>query len=263
MVEILVTNDDGIDAPGIAAMHEILSDIGDVVAVAPQTNHSGIGRLLSYGSSVESVNEYERYQLEYTEHELGYCVRGTPCDCVIVGLNAVEMEPDIVISGCNSGANCGDIASFRSGTVAAAVEAAHLGTPSMAVSVEKPAGAPTRRDFVRAAELTEDLIEFAFDTDLFADIDYLNVNVPQAARDDMAVEITTPVPFYEMDADVNEKQFTVRNIRYQQVMDRTLEAPEGTDLRAIMRGNLSLSPLQLPNVACNPGCLSEFNITTQ
>jgi 5'-nucleotidase len=261
MLDILITNDDGIDAPGIGVMHEMLSEIGNVVAVAPQTNHSGIGRILSYGSSIGGVNEYETYQLEYDEHELGYAVSGTPCDCVIVGLNAIDIDPDIVISGCNPGANCGDIMSFRSGTVSAAVEAAHLGTSSMAVSVERQTQDPEYEDFARAAGITRDLIEFAFDTDLFADIDYLNVNVPQASRDEMAVEITTPLPFYEMAAESNGECFTVHNVRYQQLMDPSFEPGEGTDLWALDHGNLSLTPLRLPNTDCDPAHLTNFDVS--
>lgn len=258
MVDILITNDDGIDAPGLRVMHEVLSDIGAVVAVAPQTDHSGIGRILSYGSSIGSVNEYETYQLDFERHEHGYGVDGTPCDCVIAGLNAVEIDPDIVVSGCNPGANCGDITAYRSGTVAAAVEAAHLGTPSIAVSVEKPPGGPDTEDYRTAANVTGQLIEFASETGLFETVDYLNVNVPSPRPDEMTVEITEPVPFYEITATADDQRFTIQNTRYQQFVDGSMDAADGTDLRALKRGNLSVTPLGIPESTCDPGPLARF-----
>lgn len=263
MPEILITNDDGIDNPGLAVMHEILSEIGDVVAVAPQTNQSGVGRLLSYGSSNGDLNEYKKYQVDYTEHELGYAVEGTPSDCVIAGLHAIDIEPDIVVSGCNPGINCGEVMAFRSGTVAAAAEAAHLGTPSIASSVKKPSNEPTKKDFYRSVEITKELIQFSLNTDLWTGIDYLNLNVPQSTSDEMNIEVTMPVPFYEMDANRDEGRFTIQNTRYQKLMSSDSESADGTDLGAIQRNNVSITAHCLSNGACNPDRLSQFEFRAE
>lgn len=262
MVEILITNDDGIDAPGLAVMYEVLSAVGDVTVVAPKTNHSGVGRLLSYGGSIAEPNEYATYRLDYDRHPLGYAVEGTPCDCVIVGVEGLDVEPDIVVSGCNPGANCGHIASFRSGTVAAALEAATLGTPGIAVSVERPTREPNDDEFGRAAELTRQLIAHAAETNLFDEIDFLNVNVPQAPLESMDVELTTPLPFYEWDVTLDDRQATLENIRYQRVSDRTVESDVGTDLWTLERGDLSLTPFVLPNTPVDSERLSTFSIQT-
>lgn len=166
---ILLTNDDGIDAPGIRALHDALSAVGTVTVVAPDRNRSAVGRSLSYGRTRSSRDD-DDFSLDletdsftspvpHTDHELGYAVDGTPCDCAIVGTNGLEPQPDIVVSGCNSGANLGAYVFSRSGTVSAAMEAAFLGTPSIAVSLDtlgydrdlEPG------DFERAGEITADL----------------------------------------------------------------------------------------------------------
>jgi 5'-nucleotidase len=260
MVEILITNDDGIEAQGLAVMAEVLSTVGDVTVVAPLSNQSGVGRMLSYGGSIAEPNTYSRYKLDYEEHSLGHGFDGTPCDCVIIGLRGLDLDPDIVVSGCNPGANCGRIASFRSGTVAAALEAAELGTPGMAVSVERPTHEPTAEEFRRAAEVSRDLMTYAFETGLFEAVDYLNVNVPQAPRSEMDVEITTPLPFYEWDVGVVAGRATLENIRYQRVTDRTIKGGDGTDLLALQRGNLSLTPFELPTVPVESERLRGFDL---
>lgn len=262
MVEILITNDDGIDAPGLRVMYEVLSTVGNVTAVAPTTNHSGVGRLLSYGGSIAEPNEYATYRLDYEKHPLGYAVEGTPCDCVIAGVEGFVTDPDIVVSGCNPGANCGHIAAFRSGTVSAALEAATLGTPGIAVSVERPTTEPNDDEFRRAAELTSQLIDHADETGLFDEIDYLNVNVPQTPLESMDVELTRPLPFYEWDVRTDDRQATLENIRYQRVSDRSVESDIGTDLWTLERGDLSLTPFVLPNTPVDSERLATFDIET-
>ena len=95
-MDILLTNDDGIKGHGIWALYHSLSNFADVTIVAPKSDMSGIGRMTSYDQDI---------QIESIEE--GYVISGTPADCVIIGLKALELKPDIVISGCNRGANVG------------------------------------------------------------------------------------------------------------------------------------------------------------
>ena len=122
---ILLTNDDGIDAVGLRAMRDALSADYDVVAVAPTADQSSTGRTLSEGVSV-------------SDHELGYAVDGTPVDCVVAGLGELVPDADLVVAGCNEGANLGAYTLGRSGTVSAAVEAAFFDVPAVATSMYVP-----------------------------------------------------------------------------------------------------------------------------
>jgi len=134
-VKILLTNDDGINAPGLLAIHRAISErdpLGDVFTVAPKTVQSAT----SHG-----VTFHTPLMVEPATHLDGFAVDGRPADCVKLALSTLwparfgeGARPDLVISGMNSGANCG-VNVIYSGTVAAAIEAAFLGPPSIAVSM--------------------------------------------------------------------------------------------------------------------------------
>ncbi len=254
---ILLTNDDGIDAPGIRALHDALSAVGEVTVVAPDRNRSAVGRSLSYGRTDSSSGGDLDLDLEadsftslvpHTEHELGYAVDGTPCDCAIVGAKGLEPAPDIVVSGCNSGANLGAYVFSRSGTVSAAMEAAFLGTPSIAVSLDtlgydddlEPAA------FERAGEIAADLVAGAPGTGLFDRVDYLNVNVPRPDREPNGYALTRPTEVYEMDAAFEDGQFRLTNRLWQQMANRDIPDGEDTDRHAVLENRVSVSPLRVP-----------------
>jgi len=171
-MKLLLTNDDGIDAPGIRALADALEPLGDVTVVAPATNQSAVGRGLSYGRMGpdrandgdpglgETADDPFTVTIPHEDHELGYAVHGTPCDCVILGIGA--FDPDVVVSGCNAGANLGVHVLPRSGTASAAWEAASLDVPGVAVSMDvlgmdRDTLAPT--DFERAARVGRDTVE--------------------------------------------------------------------------------------------------------
>lgn len=124
---VLLTNDDGIDAVGLRALYDGLSADYDVVTVAPTGDRSSAGRALSDG-------------VDIADHELGYAVDGTPVDCVVAGLDALVPDADVVVAGCNKGANLGAYTLGRSGTVSAAVEAAFFDVPAVATSMYVPGG---------------------------------------------------------------------------------------------------------------------------
>lgn len=256
--EILLTNDDGIDAPGIRALHDALAEVASVTVIAPDRNQSAVGRSLSYGRTSAEAEEDDlttsmadgmfTSPVPHAEHELGYAVRGTPCDCAIVGVNALELEPDLVVSGCNSGANLGAYVFSRSGTVSAAMEAAYLDTPSIAVSMDtlgierdlEPA------DFGRAGELAATFATEVPGTGLFDRIDYLNVNVPRPGVEENGVELTRPTEIYEMDAAIEDGGFQLTNRLWQQMANRDIPDPEDTDRHALLEGSVSVSPMRVP-----------------
>ena len=172
---ILLTNDDGIYAPGLAALEHALARLGDVVVVAPATEQSGVGHSITYLRPliVKEVFEGQRRR--------GWAVEGSPADCVKLGIfECCPRRPDLVVSGVNSGLNAG-INVLYSGTVAAAIEGAFFGITSFAVSLEFDEHA----NYERAAELATDLIRQTVDS---ADREprlngtrLFNVNLPREA----------------------------------------------------------------------------------
>lgn len=128
-MNILITNDDGVDAPGILAAKQAVEDLGNVFVVAPDKNNSSVGRRLSLFKHLK-INS-----CKLKDNSLAYSVSGSPSDAVIVGASHImDKKPDLVISGINQGVNIScDITS--SGTVCAALEAASLGIPAIAVSL--------------------------------------------------------------------------------------------------------------------------------
>lgn len=264
---ILLTNDDGIDGPGLQALYDGLAHLGDLTVVAPTVNHSGLGRVLSYGRPVpvdvgETTAEMQiegpefTYELPYTRRELGYAVAGTPCDCVIAGIHAFDTSPDIVVSGCNAGPNVGVSAFGRSGTVSAAMEAAYLGVPAMAVSSSRPADEEAEYDFENAVELTADLVSYALERDVFETVDYLNIVAPSG---DMAgTEITRPDAVYEMDARPGDGVVEIVHTTMKRSFEPAGVAAPGTDRDAIRRDRASITPLSLPHTHENPDELVTF-----
>ncbi|WP_135662956.1 5'/3'-nucleotidase SurE [Halorhabdus rudnickae] len=241
---ILLTNDDGIDSVGLGALYEALSAVGEVTAVAPADDRSAVGRSISTN-------------VEVSEHELGYAIDGTPADCVVAGLEVLVPETDIVVAGCNDGANLGAYVLGRSGTVSAAVEATFFDVPAIAVSMYVPV-----RDDEKWEPLTEDpasyanatrvaryLVEHAPDAGVFEQADYLNVNAPLAENGvaTAPVEITEPSDVYEMGAIREGEEIELHDRIWEWMADGTIPDPDGTDRRAVFEGRVSVSPLTAPH----------------
>jgi 5'-nucleotidase len=239
-LDVLLTNDDGIDSPGFRALYDALDGVADVTAVAPANDQSAVGRAMSDEVVVE-------------EHELGYAIQGTPADCVVAGLEAIGPYPDMVIAGCNTGANIGAYVLGRSGTVSAAVEAAFCGIPAMAVSLYIPEDQWPREtvgdDYREARRVTRYLVENAMDTGVFQQAEYLNVNAPLPPDGDepAPMEITRPSTVYEMDATHNGGSITIHDRSWDAMARGDIDDPEGTDRRAIVEGRVSVSPLTAPH----------------
>jgi len=243
-MDVLLTNDDGISASGIHALYEALSTLADVTVVAPKEDQSAVGRQLSRRVTVE-------------EHELGYVVDGTPTDCVIAGVGALSLDPDLVVAGCNRGANLGHYVLGRSGTVSAAVEAAFLGLPAMAVSLYFPGTdvayeefEPDVGDYAEAARAARYLADHAFGAGVFQDADYLNVNAPLPPEDDghAEMETTRPSHVYDMDAEVDgDGGVRIVDRIWERMATGDIADPEGSDRRAVVEGRVSVSPLTAPH----------------
>lgn len=164
-MRLLLTNDDGIDSPGLMALWEAARALGDVAIVAPAREQSGVG----HGISIKESLHVLPWQ---TDGVRGYAVRGTPSDCVKIALyDLLKERPDVVISGINLGLNVG-INAIYSGTVAAALEGAMNGIPGIAVSTEGT-------DFGVAAGLAVRLTPLLRENDFPAGT-ILNVNVPRS-----------------------------------------------------------------------------------
>ena len=181
-MNILISNDDGVNAPGILAAKQAVEDLANVYVVAPDKNNSSVGRRISL---------FKHLKLESCELEDGskaYSVSGSPADAVIVGADYVmDEKPDLVITGINQGVNIScDVTS--SGTVCAAFEAVSMGIPAIAVSLFIDPKTSYKQDengewyvdydFTLAKKVLHDLVLKIIDKGFPKDVDLFNLNVP-------------------------------------------------------------------------------------
>ncbi len=164
---LLLTNDDGIGAPGLYALFCELRKIANITIVAPVAEQSAVGHAITMSDPLR-VRDYDRDGVFY-----GYAVKGTPADCVKIAYWAIlNQKPDILVSGINLGENAG-INTIYSGTVSAATEGAILGIPSFAISLDTF----KNPDFGYAAKFAKRLVYLILKKGLPRDV-CLNVNVP-------------------------------------------------------------------------------------
>ncbi len=175
-MQILLTNDDGIYAPGLAAMERELRRLGDVVVVAPATEQSGVGHSITYLTPLIVKEVFRTDGATGRNGPWGFAVEGSPADCVKIGVQQFSpRRPDLVVSGINGGLNAG-INVLYSGTVAAAIEGAFFGITSVAVSLEFDEHA--RYD--RAARLAREIIAQIL-AQKGPEPQLYNLNIPTAA----------------------------------------------------------------------------------
>ncbi|MBL0714894.1 MAG: 5'/3'-nucleotidase SurE [Desulfosarcina sp.] len=174
-MQILLTNDDGIYAPGIQALYRALGARHQVTVIAPDRERSAVG----HGITLHQPLRAERVALN--AHYSGLAVNGTPADCVKLGIYEIlTRPPDLVVSGINPGANVGINVNY-SGTVAAAKEAALFGLPAMAASVQGRAGVHFEDAARCVAVLAETVIRQGLPKGTF-----LNINIPDIPYAEMA-----------------------------------------------------------------------------
>lgn len=237
-MRILITNDDGIEAPGLDVLQQIASELSDDVwIVAPETDQSG---------AAHSLTLHEPLRLRQLS-ERTYAVKGTPTDCVIMCVRHIlhDQTPDLVLSGVNAGHNIADDVTY-SGTIAGAIEGTLLGVPSIALSLardyESSAEIRWQTPMAHGAPLIRKLIKSGWPKDVM-----LNLNFPDCEPEEVrGVEVTAQGK---------------RNQDYLRIVDRTdargkpyywlgfnrqlLEPEEGTDLWALRERSISVTPLHL------------------
>jgi 5'-nucleotidase len=245
-LSVLLTNDDGIDAPGIRALYDELAPDHDVTVVAPASEQSGTGQTRSFET------------LGYEEREAGYAVAGTPADCVAFAVAALDVEPDVVVSGCNDGPNLGAHILARSGTVGAAMEASFLGVPAIAASMYHwefdPTGSwnPERDQFDAPATVVSDILTDFVDETLLPTADYLSVNAPATEfADDPVKRVTRPTEEYELQAEFTEDGVNVEDRFWWEFLDRDITDPAGTDRHACVDNEVSITPLTVPHTVAD------------
>ena len=240
MTSILVTNDDGYDAPGIAALAQTMRALGVVQVSAPAVNQSGSGHKITLRQDIP----YERRVVG--DNIPALAVGGSPADCIAVAmLGIVERKPDIVVSGINRGGNMGQDLTY-SGTVAAALEAAIHGVPAIAVSLAA-ARADKVEDYQVAAQIALKIANKVLKEGL-PPLTILNINVPPVERieDLSGIRLTRQGVRIYRDK-LNEETEGVVRVEGKPPVGKFDET--GTDLWAVHRNFVSVSPIHLDMTA--------------
>lgn len=230
---ILLTNDDGVQSPGIHALREASQRLWDTVIVAPDREQSAQSHALTLNRPLRVT--------EVAEGVLS--VDGTTADCMMLALRGIlDRKPDLAISGINHGANLGDDVIY-SGTVAGAAEAALLGLPSIAVSMVEPG----RTDLAWAADITVRITGAVLRHTLPRGV-FLNVNLPPEWTGGRFEITCLGTRQYR---DVITKNIDPRGRPYYWIGGKLEKMPgaDSSDVAAIERGNVSVTPLHLDMTA--------------
>lgn len=230
-MRILLSNDDGYFAPGLAALAEALSAIGEIVVVAPEQNRSGASNSLTLDRPLFLKQAASGFHF----------VNGTPTDCVHLAVTGMlDKLPDIIVSGINHGANMGDDTIY-SGTVAAATEGFLLGIPSIAISLTSFEG----NNFETAGQVAKELVE-RFIRDPIKEPVLLNVNVPDIPYANIkGMEVTRLGRRHKAEPVVKMTSPRKETVYWVGAAGAAADAGPGTDFNAIERGCVSITPLQI------------------
>ncbi|HBF45566.1 MAG TPA: 5'/3'-nucleotidase SurE [Shewanella frigidimarina] len=237
MINILVSNDDGVRAPGIIALTHALSEFAQVLTVAPDRNCSGASNSLTLTNPLR-INNLEN----------GYIsVNGTPTDCVHLAIRQLcQTEPDIVVSGINAGANMGDDTLY-SGTVAAAMEGRFLGLPAIAVSLVGKSLIHYDTAAIFAAKIVKGLLEHPISRDQI-----LNVNVPDLPLAQIkGIKVTRLGARHKAEGMIKTQDPAGKDIYWLGPVGSEQDAGEGTDFGAVAAGYVSITPLSVDLTAYN------------
>ena len=237
-MRILITNDDGAGAHGLSTLHRIAKALtDDVWIVAPEMNQSGASHALTL-----------QVPLRYREvGERAYAVRGTPADCVIMGVRHVlkDNPPDLILSGVNHGANLAEDVTY-SGTIAGAMEGTMLGIRSIAMSLTIGFDPGGKEHWQTPLEHGPQLVSKLLEADWIPGM-LMNVNFPDVAASDVnGIAIT-----YQGRRDQGGLHLEQRNDTWGQpyfwvgFSHRRSDPPTGSDLRAIADGQISVTPLSM------------------
>ena len=228
MTRILVTNDDGVHSAGIHALADVLTRLGSVTVVAPHAEASAIGHALTLRRPLRVEKLRDRV----------FEVDGTPTDCVNVALTKIlDGPPDLVVSGINKGYNLGDDVTY-SGTVAGAMEAALLGIPGIAVSMERTAG---EYDFAHAAAAALQVAEIVLARGL-PPRTFVNINVPSGRPQGLRITVQAK----RNHVTVVDERLDPRGRPYYWIEEgqNDWEPHDRSDYQAVRDGYVSVTPLQ-------------------
>jgi 5'-nucleotidase len=248
---ILLTNDDGVTRPGLWALYEELTRLGEVVVVAPESARSATGMSIT-------LHKPLRVKKILVRGRRAYSCSGTPSDCVIIALRTIlkNTRPALVVSGINEGNNVSLQAVYGSGTVAAAVRAALMGIPAAAFSLAFRENTPVNTSWLRrampiAAKRSAEIVERLLEMNLPRGVDYLNVNFPPDVGPDTPVKITRAARTrYE---EVVEERRDPRFKKYYWLHGRLHELEPGTDAYEVLAaGNISITPMKVDASVTDP-----------
>jgi 5'-nucleotidase len=239
MMRILVTNDDGIHAPGLKTCEEIARELSnDVWVVAPEVDNSGVSHSLS-------LNDPLRLREAGPNH---FAVKGTPTDCVIMAVRHIltDRKPDLVLSGVNRGSNVAEDVTY-SGTVAGAMEGAVLNIPSIALSQAYGPGSRDNPPWDTARQHAPDLIRKILDAGIPRDV-LVNINFPDCAPDEVqGISVSSQGKRDEEMLRIEARRDGRGNPYYWLAFARKGRpaAQNGTDLYALSAKCISVTPLRL------------------
>ncbi|HEY5798911.1 MAG TPA: 5'/3'-nucleotidase SurE [Burkholderiaceae bacterium] len=229
-MRILISNDDGYLAPGLAALADAMAAIADIVVIAPDSNRSGSSNSLTLDRPLSIYQAPNGF----------FFVNGTPTDCVHIALTGLlDYRPDLVVSGINNGQNMGDDTLY-SGTVAAATEGYLFGVPAIAFSqVEHGWG-----HLDAAAKVARDIVQRRFDE--LQSPYLLNVNIPNRPYEELGNVVATRLGKRHVSEPVIKAQDPRgRDICWIGPPGTARDAGAGTDFDATARGHVSVTPLQI------------------
>jgi 5'-nucleotidase len=230
---ILITNDDGIHAPGLMALYRSVKELAETYVVAPDRERSASSHSLTIDRPLR-VREIDRRT---------FSISGTPTDCVAIGVEKIlPGRPALIVSGINNGPNLGDDVTY-SGTVSAAIEGTILNIPSIAVSL---AGYQEERsNFDTAAEIAFQVAKYALESSLPYDT-LLNVNVPNRKAEDIAGIKFTRQGKRVYEGSIREIYSPWGEVFYWIGGGRPFwEHGEDTDISAVEKGYVSITPIHL------------------
>lgn len=232
-MRVLVSNDDGVDAPGIRVLAERLGAVGQVTVVAPDRDRSGASNSLTLDAPIRALRMDNGF----------YRVAGTPTDCVHLALaGMLDYEPDMVVSGINNSANLGDDVIY-SGTVSAAMEGRFLGLPAIAVSLVTKDHKGEHYD--SAANAVVLLMQQLLVDPLPADT-ILNVNVPDLPWDQIrGFEVTRLGKRHRSEPCIKQTDPRGKEIWWIGPSGAVDDAGPGTDFNAVHRGYISVTPIHV------------------
>jgi 5'-nucleotidase len=234
-MRILLTNDDGVFAPGLAALEQQLRHLGEVFVVAPETEQSGVGHSITYLTPLICKS------IHRDGHHWAWAVQGSPADCVKLAIaELLQDEPvDLVVSGINNGLNAG-INVLYSGTVAAAIEGAFFGVTSVAVSLEYDPDA----DYQSAAVIARNVIRGLMQQPA-ARGRLFNLNVPTAATQSPQELRIVPMGLAQYGRAYEKREDPGgRNYYWALWTEPDQPPPESADVTELRNGNVTLTPLK-------------------